>query len=273
MSRNQLGLLAVIAGVLACGCGDVLGVKGSGTPSREQRQVAPFTEVKVSGGIDVEIRIAPETGCAVTGDDNIVPLVSTESRGATLEISTEQSVRPEIPIRVALSTPLLSGLRLSGSCDADVRGVRGEGLDVRVSGSGDVDLIDVDVSRLKIDISGSGDVTASGSADRLVFEVSGSGEGKLGGLCTRATEFRVSGSGEAEVAVSESLEAKISGSGTVRYLGDPEVERKVLGASDVQRIGPLPQRCAAAAPPPPIPVAPAPDPPPQPDAAPVGTTR
>ncbi|MBW2276234.1 MAG: DUF2807 domain-containing protein, partial [Deltaproteobacteria bacterium] len=246
--------------------GDLLGVKGSGKPGSEQRQVSPFSEVRISGGIDVKIHTAKETTCTVSGDDNIVPLVVTENVGSSLKIYTRENVRPKTPITIVLTTPALARLDLSGSCDADVHGVHGAGLGVEISGSGDVDLVGIDVDRLDVDVSGSGDVSASGSADRVEFEVSGSGDGRMGALCTKDTVFRVSGSGSVEVAVTHTLEARISGSGTFKYLGDPTVDKHVSGSAEIRRIGPLPAQCS---PPPVRPAAPpAPAAPIEPDGSP-----
>lgn len=264
MKLLHIGPLAV-ATALTCGCGDLMGVAGSGKPTSEQRQVAQFTEVKVSGAIDVEIRNAPEVSCAVSGDDNIVPLVITENDGAVLKIFTREDVRPKSPLVVQLTCPDLRRLKLSGACDAEVHGTRGANLEIDVSGSGDVALVGIDVDRLEVEISGAGDVTSSGSADRVEFEVSGSGDGKMGALCTHDTQMRVSGAGGLEVAVARSLDARVSGAGSVKYLGDPVVERRVSGASSIQRIGPLPDRCST---PPPEPARPAAEPDPAPADAP-----
>ena len=268
---GKIHLSIAVVALLACGCGELLGVKGSGKPASEQRQVAPFTAVRVSGAIDVTIHTAPETSCKVTGDDNIVPLVVTENVGSSLKIYTRKNVRPKVPITVALTAPALERLDLSGSCEAGVHGVKGEALDIDVSGSGEVDVVGIAVERLDIDISGSGEVTASGSADRTNLEISGSGEGQMGALCTDHTVFRVSGSGEVEVAVVSRLEARISGSGEVKYLGDPHVEKSISGSGEIQRIGGLPARCVAAPPAPAsapaVPAAPTPAPTPTAPAA------
>jgi len=236
-----------LAALVICGCGDLLGVKGSGKSASEQRQVAPFTEVRVSGGIDVTFQTSAETSCTITADDNILPLVVTENVGSRLKIQTRENVRPKVPITVALTSPALQRLDLSGSCEAGVHGVTGEALEIQVSGSGEVDLVGTEVERLDIDISGSGDVTASGTADRVTLEISGSGDGKMGALCTEHTELRVSGSGEVEVAVARRLEARISGAGEVKYLGDPHVDKSISGSGEIRRLGGLPARCVAAA--------------------------
>jgi hypothetical protein len=251
MSTARVLLISVaIAGLGLGGCTALFGVEGSGTPKTEQRQVAPFERVEASGAVDVSIRSAPEASCQVSGDDNIVPLVITESVGSTLSIRTEKQIRPKTPLVVTLTTPKLSAVELSGACDADIGGVRGKRLDVRLSGAGEIDLTDVHLDHLEINISGAGEAAASGSARSLSFGVSGAGDGKLGALCTREAAVRVSGAGGAEVAVAASLSADISGAGSVQYLGDPAVNREVSGAGSVTRLGPLPVRCTAVAAPP-----------------------
>jgi hypothetical protein len=234
----------VIAGLWLGGCTALFGIEGSGTPKTEPRQVAAFEKVEASGAVDIKIRAAPETSCRVSGDDNIVPLVITENRGAILSIRTEQQIRPKTPLVVTLTTPKLSAVELSGACDADIRGVHGERLDVRLSGAGEIDLADVHLGHLDIDVSGAGEAAASGSARSLSFAVSGAGDGKLGALCTQQATVGVSGAGGAEVTVAAALTAEISGAGSVSYLGDPAVSREVSGAGSVTRLGPLPARCA-----------------------------
>jgi hypothetical protein len=238
--------LVVALSLLLGGCSGLFGVEGSGTSKTEQRQVAPFERVEASGAIDVTVSAAERATCLVSGDDNIVPLVQTTIRGSTLEIRTEKQVRPKIPLKVRLTTPTLVDLALSGACEGDVRGLKGERLGVHLSGAGEIDLADVHFERLDIDISGAGEAAASGTARKLVFEVSGAGDAKLGALCTEEAQVHVSGAGSAEVAVAKTLTAEISGAGSVGYLGDPAVSRDVSGAGSVTRIGPLPLRCSTA---------------------------
>jgi hypothetical protein len=191
------------------------GVAGSGTTRTEAREVPAFDAIEVSGALRLEVAHGPKQSLAITADDNLLPLLTSEVTGTTLVIEPRKSIRPSTEVRIAavLARPLRS-VTASGSVTGSITAIEGPELSIRISGSGELTLAGK-VSRLSVDISGSGDIDSLGlAADDL--------------------ELHITGSGEARVHAEKTLAVDISGSGTVRYRGSPQVTRSISGSGSVE---------------------------------------
>ena len=213
LSTRSLAIALTLATVGVAGCG----LKGSGNPKTETREVEPFHAVDLGGTFELVVHVDPanEQKLEVSGDDNIVPVISTKVSGGTLDVEIDGAnlVRPKTPMKIEVWVPNLDEVEVSGSADVDVEGLHGE--------------------RFELDVSGSADSDLSGTVDTLVVNVSGSGEVEARALMAKDVEVDISGSGKAEVFASDSLDADVSGSGRVRYWGDPGVNSSVSGSGKV----------------------------------------
>src|SRR5437899_1250632 len=72
-------------------------VNGSGVPATQDRAVGAVTEVTRSGTGNLVITPADTPVLLVTADDNILPLIETETNGHTLHIGTKSgySIHPK----------------------------------------------------------------------------------------------------------------------------------------------------------------------------------
>lgn len=200
--------------VVLAACSSVTGVKGSGAAKSEVRPIAgAFDAIDIGGAFDAEITVGSEPRVELSGDDNLLPLITTELDGHTLRIGSKQNLRPSLKLIARITAPQLTAVDVSGSADVKVHGARGD--------------------RLALHISGSGDLRGDGAVHELAVEVSGSGDLELASLTAERAHVRISGSGEADVAVSQNLDVDISGSGTVRYHGDPAIKKSISGAGDL----------------------------------------
>ncbi|HWM88904.1 MAG TPA: head GIN domain-containing protein [Kofleriaceae bacterium] len=216
MQLERIRSLATIALVLLAlpGCFGPQ-IQGSGNAIQQPRSVAGFRRIEIKGSTDVVATVGPATQVTVSGDDNIVPHVRTEVRGDTLIIDMERgSYSPRADLVVTISTPALDGVSISGSADAQVKGVVAERFDAHISGSGNLDV--------------------RGTARQLEASISGSGDMRLYGLSCGRASVEVSGSGNVELTAAEALDAQISGSGDVRYRGRPHTQVKVSGSGSVE---------------------------------------
>lgn len=103
-----------------------------------------------------------------------------------------------------------------------------------VNGSQSLSLRAIDVPTLRIAISGSGDVEATGRAQAVDLDVSGSGEADLTSLTVVDADVDVSGSGEVDVGPSGRATIDISGSGDVDLTRRPaSVQSTISGSGDV----------------------------------------
>ena len=191
------------------------GVAGSGTAKTEAREVPAFDAIDVSGALRLDIALGPSQSLAITADDNLLPLFTSEVSGTTLVIENTKPIRPRTEVRIAavLARPLRS-LTASGAVTGAITAIEGPELSLRISGSGELTLAGK-VSRVSVDISGSGDID---SVD----------------LATDDLALHITGSGEARVHAEKTLAVDISGSGTVRYRGSPKVTRSISGSGSVE---------------------------------------
>ena len=109
--------------------------------------------------------------------------------------------------------------------------------DWKVVGSGDLALEEINQPRLKLNIRGSGSVTASGTAETLALEISGSGDGRLRNLIAQSAQIEIRGSGDAEVTAQADADVSISGSGDVDLYGHPIMKRsQVKGSGSITNV-------------------------------------
>jgi hypothetical protein len=206
--------MKILAIVVLAGC-SWTGVPGSGNAKTEVRNAPAFSAVSVGGAIDADITVGPEARVEITGDDNIVPLITTDVRGDRLEISSRKNFRTSVHLVAKITLPRLTGIGLTGSGDVTAHGVQSDHLGVTLTGSGTV--------------------RADGTAHEAEVELLGSGTIKLDQLAAERASVSVSGSGDVAIAASKSLDVSITGSGDVTYRGDPELKKRITGSGSVSK--------------------------------------
>jgi hypothetical protein len=191
-------------------------VVGSGTRASETRDLATFDTIVLEGSADITISPGEEHQRVVTADDNIVPLILTESANGRLRISAKESYSTRQGVTIAITMSVLEELVLNGSGDIKAAGVAKDELDIRINGSGDV--------------------TVKGEVGSLTAVVTGSGDLRFGALRAARAEITINGSGDADVWATDALRAEVNGSGDITYTGNPsEVSTSVHGSGTVAR--------------------------------------
>jgi hypothetical protein len=151
----------------------------------------------------------------ISGDDNLVPLVTTEVDGSQLRVGTNKRVAPKLELLVRATTPTLDAVSLSGSNTVKLRDVASE--------------------TFAIDTSGSSRLVATGKTKKLTINVAGSATIDTLGLAAEDVTIAVSGSGDVDVSATGVLEVQISGSGRVRYAGPPrDIKKQITGSGSVE---------------------------------------
>lgn len=211
-------------------------VEGSGVPFTEDRYVDAVTEVSLTGTGDLTILQGDVPSLSVTADDNILPLLETESSGNKLTLGTKfnTSITPKTRIAYTLTVPNLRQISVSGAGNVRVERVATDNLTVKVSGAGNAKFGEVTCSSLTLNLSGAGHATFAGTADKLTVRLSGAGEIDAAALQAKAADVQVSGAGTVKVWATGELKARVSGAGSVKYKGTPKVEPRVSGAGSVK---------------------------------------
>ena len=213
--RHQLVWIVGLVALVLVGIGvallvmfDVFGssststaIQGSGIAATQTREVPDFSGVDLAGTNNVTIQVGGEQSVVVHADNNLLDNVTTEVQAGTLVIANTDSFTTKSPMSVEITVPTLETLDLSGS--------------------GNIAADDIRASGLTVTLSGSGTLRASGTADRLVVTLDGSGDAQLEQLVAQDAIAVVNGSGRIVVNATNSLEASLPGTGAILYSGNP----------------------------------------------------
>jgi hypothetical protein len=210
------------------------GTRGDGKKVTAARQVGSFTSIRVEGSIDAAVKVGGAQSVAVTIDENLQPLVTTEVVGGALLIKVGDAHWDGKGI-VEITVPVLRGLAIEGSSDVTIDGGQGD-LALSIHGSGDLRWHGT-AAKLEVSISGSGDMKLSGTAEQAQVSVAGSGDVKGGDLTAGRAAISVAGSGDVELTLDGGpLSASIAGSGDVVWHGRATVEQaSVSGSGEIVR--------------------------------------
>lgn len=190
------------------------GVKGSGNVQTEKRTVSNFTAIDVGGVFIVEVTAQKDFSVEVEADDNLLPLIKTETDGETLKIETEERLSTRNPIRIRISAPDIENLQISGASKVSVVNLKNDSLHV--------------------DSSGASKINVEGETGNFTVDMSGACKLDAEKFKAETVSVDASGASRATVSVSNELKVDLSGASKVVYFGSPSnLEKKTSGASSV----------------------------------------
>lgn len=200
------------------------GVSGDGIVIAEEIEIAGFSGIHASSGIDVNISQG-DFFVELVADENLHEYITIERDGQILKIGSERSIYRAKSRLVNVSLPELTNIRISSA--GDVKGVTDftcDDLEIRISSAGDLDL-GVDAADIDLSISSSGDCHLRGSANSLYAKLSSAGDLHAFDLHTEYVKVSVSSAGDARVWANKEIEMSASSAGNIYYKGDAEVIR------------------------------------------------
>ena len=206
---------------------------GSGVTKTEARPVEAFTAIESGGSWNVEIVAGDKATVAITGDDNIVPLITTTVKDGVLVVRCAESITTKVPTTVKIAVPSLTALKLSGAGNASVSDVKSTKLALDASGAGNVSFKGTSED-VAVKATGAGNVALAGKAKSLTANVSGAGNVDGAAFEVTLATVKVSGSGNVAVNATTSLDVTASGTGNVVYSGAPKLSKKVSGMGSVK---------------------------------------
>lgn len=190
-------------------------VVGNGMVTSETRELAGFDVIRLDIGVDLQVTIGKATALEIRGEENILPLITTEVKDRHLVIGARKNFNARQPIGMKVTVPVLAGAEIRGSGQMEVTGLASKSFAVAVTGSGDIRL--------------------SGESDTLAANVTGSGDILAFDLQARDVSATIQGSGDVKVSASKSLSAVVSGSGDIRYRGEPIVHEVRSGSGEIRK--------------------------------------
>lgn len=239
---KNLFVFSILSLLILNSCNYITGerVRGNGNIKSENRQTgAMFTNVSVSGNIDLYVRQDSAYAVKIVADENLLEYITVRTEGDKLIIGPKDgyNLSSSKDIKAYVSSPVYSRLKASGACD-----IVGENtitttnkLDIDLSGSSDIKL-DINAPQVEAELSGAGSIDLSGITKDFSVKGSGSTDIKCMDLKSENAYVRISGAGSAEIFASVKLDVSVSGSGSVVYKGNASVSQNISGAGSVKKI-------------------------------------
>jgi hypothetical protein len=220
--------------------GPINTVIGSGKVVQETRSVSGFNQIEMAISGDTYIQQGDNESLTIEGEDNILPLVTTNVQGGRLVIGskpgTSFSTRRTLVFHITVKD--LRRLEISGSGKFIVGQVQSNDMSLQISGSGKIGFDQLTAQSLTANINGSGTIQVSGgNVARQSIEIPGSGNFNADQLQSQAASVHLDGSGNASLWVTDQLDVQVNGSGNVDYYGSPQVSSEINGSGSVKSRG------------------------------------
>lgn len=223
----------VFSGLLSCNnsC-----ERGSGKIVSEDRKVAAFTKINVSGSYKLILKQG-EAAVKVTADDNLLKRIETEVNGDELKISTKRNVCNASPMIVYVTNPDFRAVKSSGAVDLSADGkLTLKDFDMELAGSSKVNL-NLNAANVTTATSGSSEINLTGQATQN--NVTMSGNSNLNAFDFVVADYRIetSGASHCRVNVLNELSVNMSGIASVEYKGNPtKINNEHSGATSIKKI-------------------------------------
>ena len=206
MKRLTLLSIGLAIGLAGCIIVNPGGVKGSGIAKTEKRVVASFDSLDVNYAGAIEMRSQEQQNVQISGDDNIIPLITTEVRNGTLYIRGIKGYSPQQKLQVIVSTPNVKRFVFDGVGEANLSNIKND--------------------RLEIVVNGVGGLSASGETKELDINLSGVGSVNAKNLRAVNVKANSNAVGNVDLYATGKLDVTASGIGEVNYYGNPKIVGK-----------------------------------------------
>jgi hypothetical protein len=191
-------------------------IVGSGRLVSEQRTVAAFTGIQVTGIGKVFVKQDTVQSLRIEADDNIVDDITTSVGNGLLVVGLRQGSYSKITINVYVSMRSIDRLESIGTADFST-------------------VNPIQANAILCRITGVGTITLTGTAVNETIELTGTGDVQNFDLIASRCTATVSGVGTIQVNVTQQLDAVIAGVGSIIYAGNPPaVNRTILGVGSVR---------------------------------------
>lgn len=197
-------------------------VRGNHHVVSKERNIEPFTGLKVSSGIDVYLTQGNNTSVTLEADENLHDYIITEVRNGILNVYSEANIRDAERKRAYITMKEINSLRTTSA--GDIIGespIKAGKLELSASSAGNI-KIDVTATEIHLDISSSGDITLNGEAGMLEADLSSAGDLNAYDLEVKEADVSVSSAGDADIHVTDKITARASSAGDINYRGNPK---------------------------------------------------
>lgn len=238
MKKYPILLMVAFLGGFLFSC-EVKDSRSSGEQVEEERTLQPFSRIKVSGIINLNLSQGDSEWMRVEGDSKWVEQLKVEQRGDLLTISLKEGQKSwgkNEKMEVSLQLKELKELAFEGAgqiktssmLDLDELFISGKGV-------GNI-VLELEAETVEAELNFVGNMELKGFAREFRLENEGVGNIDASKLISQRVELASSGIGKIAVHAEEELLMNVSGIGSVSYTGNPkQVTENVSGLGKVNR--------------------------------------
>jgi hypothetical protein len=213
-------LALVLSSQTLVGCGGMsmwtVPIYGEGAFVEQQRALPAFDEIRLSGGMKLDIQVGGEARVVIHADENLQAYISTVVEDGVLRIKFEGSLSSDHELVAEIDVPSLQGLHVAGSSEISLGGLEEASFD--------------------LDIAGSARGTIEGKVQSLSVDIAGSSNLDMTELEAEDVSIDVAGSAKVKTFATRSLDVDVAGSAHVLYKGQPAVSVDKAGSATVEAL-------------------------------------
>lgn len=201
----------------------------------EARIIEPFTAVKLSGNIEMELVQDTLNSLVIKTSPSIMSNIKTEVEDGVLKIYTEK-FHLNREVKVLLSARQINSIEASGVTRIRTSGkFTTDKLNLDISGASDADL-DLQVNQdLKIELSGASHADIEGVAYNLKSRTTGTTHLEAENLRVKNAKVHGSGASQINLNATDSLDVEVSGASSFNNKTKPSfVKQRNTGASEIK---------------------------------------
>ncbi len=236
-------IVLLIVGLAVAASGGWLFTNGSGRIESEDREVEPFSELKIKSETyvtraDFEVFITQENtfSLVVEADDNILPMIQSEVSEGMLTIWNDEWFRSSNNVRIYVSSPHWRVIVIDGFAVLKTQTpLDTDGMHLTINGNGRVDM-DIETEEMDVDINGRGNIELGGAARTFSVEINGQADIDALSFVAQEAEIEINGIGDVSLEVVKKLDVEINGFGNVKYIGAPDVSPEINGSGEIERL-------------------------------------
>ncbi|GAB3926980.1 head GIN domain-containing protein [Mucilaginibacter myungsuensis] len=233
--KTTIALLALLSVATVQSC-RMRCKRGTGDMATDNRTVAAFTNINVSGDYKVTLKQDSSFSVSVTADDNLMEFIKTDVSGDELRIKTTRKICSRKQIEVVIGVKDLEELKSSGAIEVTSLGkLNVKDLSLNFSGATKGNL-DISAAQLTTKGSGATELTLIGQASRHMVELTGAGKLDAFDLVVGTYDLETTGASKCKINVLNELNVHTTGAGEIEYKGQPTVNSKKTGAASIKQV-------------------------------------
>ncbi len=177
-------------------------VKGNGNLSSEMRELSKFKAIEIAIGYDkILVNCGEEPSLHISGDENILPLITTRISKGILKIESDSTFETKADSEIIINVKSLKEFTFDGVGETVIQNVNSEKFTCNINGVGSCEL--------------------NGKVESFYVLVNGVASVNARQLIADDVVANLNGVGSVKLYAKNSLNASVNGIGGLTYFGNP----------------------------------------------------